>query len=124
VDTAGKRVFDDSKLTDHHAIIPLAPLPPNVSADEKKIYDLILRKFIGTTVITQLGRYKFITKGKRDINLGWKVLYQDKEKEDKLPELHEGDKVLKVKVSGEERKTKPPPRYTEAALLKVMERLG
>lgn len=135
VDIAGKRVFDDSKLTDHHAIIPLAPLPPNVSADEKKIYDLILRKFIGafmsdyeyetTTVVTRLGRYRFITKGKRDINLGWKVLYQDKEKkEDKLPKLHEGYKVLKVRVSGEERKTKPPPRYTEAALLKVMERLG
>ena len=134
VDAVGKRVFDDSKLTDHHAIIPLAPLPSNAKEDEKKIYHLVLRKFIGafmpdyeyetTTVITGLGKYRFITKGKRDINLGWKVLYQEKGKEDKLPELHEGDKVLKVNVEGEERKTKPPARYTEATLLKVMERLG
>lgn len=134
VEKAGKRVFNDSKLTDHHALIPLAPLPKEAKEDERKIYDLVLRRFLGafmpdyeyetTTITTRVGDYRFLTKGRRDIQLGWKELYREDLKESKLPELKEGDSVRKVKAFSERRETKPPPRYTEGALLKKMEKLN
>jgi DNA topoisomerase-3 len=75
VQSVGKRVFDDTKLTDHHAVIPLAPLPAGATDKERKVYNLIYRKFVGafmdprdyeaTTVITTCGRYDFQSKGKR-----------------------------------------------------------
>ena len=133
----GKRVFDDSKLTDHHAVIPLAPLPADATDRERKVYNLIYRKFVGafmdphdyeaTTAITTCGRYDFQSKGKREINLGWKEVYTtDKQNADDqaLPALTRGDRVAKVKVVCEDRETKPPAAYTEATLLKKMEVLG
>jgi DNA topoisomerase IA len=85
VQSVGKRVFDDTKLTDHHAVIPLAPLPAGVTDKERKVYNLVYRKFVGafmdphdyeaTTVTTTCGRYDFQSKGKRELNLGWRELY-------------------------------------------------
>ncbi len=134
VEKTGKRVFDDSKLTDHHALIPLAPLPANAKEDEKKIYNLVLRKFLGafmpdyeyevTTVITKVGNHSFLSKGKTDINLGWKALYQKDEKESKLPRLEKGDGVVVKSVSSQQKFTQPPPRYSEATILKKMEKLN
>ncbi|QID33081.1 type IA DNA topoisomerase [Pampinifervens florentissimum] len=133
VDKAGKRVFDDSKLTDHYAIIP-QKRGDDLAGDEKKIYELVKRKFIGAfmdsyeyelvKVFTRLGRYEFYSQGKTDLKLGWKSLYQEKEKETKLPHLREGDRVLKEDLKALTKFTQPPPHYTEATLLKVMEKLG
>ncbi len=132
----GKRVFDDSKLTDHHAIIPLAPPSGNLTPDELKIYNLIKRRFLAVfyppyvyeviTVITEVGKkYFFLTREKVEISLGWKELYNSKEgKSPTLPDLKEGDKVKKLKEWAEKKQTQPPPRYTEGTLLKEMEKLG
>jgi len=134
VEKVGKRVFNDAKLTDHHAIIPLAPPPPNLSRDEKRVFDLIQKRFLGvfmpnyeyeiTTVVIQVEKYKFGTKGKRDISLGWKSLHKEKETEIKLPALKKGDKVKLISVEIEKKFTQPPPRYTEASLLKIMEKFN
>jgi len=133
VDKVGKRVFDDGKLTDHHAIIPLAPAPEDLGPDERKIYDLVLRKFIGafmepyvyesTVVITKLGNYRFYSRGKVDLQLGWKTLYREEEKVKPLPKLEKGDLVKKIGLTGEDKMTQPPSHYTEGALLKEMEKL-
>ena len=134
VDRVGKRVFDDTKLTDHHAIIPLAPLPEEVSADEKKIYELILRKFFGvfmpeyryetTEVLINMKGYIFYAKGKRDLSPGWKSLYREEKSECNLPALKKGEEVIKKKLEVEQKTTQPPPLYTEGMLLKKMEKLN
>jgi len=135
VDRVGKRVFNDAKLTDHHAIIPLGNPPKNLKDEERKIYYLVWRKFVGafmpvyefetTTAFINVGNYTFVSRGKVDISLGWKALYKEKEsKEEKLPPLQKGEEVKKVKTLLEEKKTQPPPRYTEGSLLKLMEKLG
>ena len=134
VEKVGKRVFNDAKLTDHHAIIPLEKPPKSLTKDEKAIYDLIWRKFVGafmedyifeiTTVVIQVGKYKFGVKGKRDIQLGWKSLYKEKETEIKLPDLKKGDRVRLINAKTEKKYTQPPPKYTEAKLLKLMEKLN
>ena len=131
----GKRVFDDTKLTDHHAIIPLAPAPASLTPEEKKIYQLITRRFVGafmppyeyeiTEVILKVGDYKFLARGKKTLKKGWVELYPERKTEKvELPTLNEGEKVKKVDTLLEERKTQPPPRFTEGTLLKVMEKLG
>jgi len=134
VDRVGKRVFDDRKLTDHHAIIPLDKLKSKLTKDEEKIYNLILRRFLGafmkpyeyeiTTVLIKVKDYTFVARGKVDITLGWKELYKEKEEKSNLPILKKGQIVKKLKTSVIERKTSPPPRYTEGMLLKKMEKLG
>jgi DNA topoisomerase-3 len=134
VDKVGKRVFDDSKLTDHHAIIPLKPPAKDLTEDEKKLYDLILKRFLAvfyppyiyetTTAVIRLGNYTFVARGKVDISLGWKEVYNKKESENKLPKLQKGENVKKTDQKMEEKKTQPPPRYTEGKLLKAMEKLG
>ncbi|MEM3426851.1 MAG: DNA topoisomerase [Nitrososphaerales archaeon] len=133
VEKVGKRVFNNAKLTDHHAIIPLGVLPEGASLDEKLLYELILKRFLAvfyppyeeekTQVLTQVGRWSFYTQGRKVLSLGWRELYsapQDKE----LPELKEKDRVGVIRVWDEQRWTKPPPRYTEGSLIKKMERLG
>jgi len=135
VEKVGKRVFNDARLTDHHAIIPLKPPTRDLTPEERKIYNLIWRKFVGafmedyiyetTSVIIRVGKYKFGTRGKVDIALGWKALYKEEKQENsKLPLLKEGDKVLLKKVEVKKQFTQPPPRYSEGKLLKVMEKLG
>jgi Topoisomerase IA len=133
VDKVGRRVFDSSKLTDHHAIIPLDLPPRELKEVERKVYDLIHRKFVGAfmdnhvyetiKVITMVGNRKFLSEGRRDIEMGWMSLY--KEPEDIASTLPtERIEVEKVKVEAEERETEPPPRYTESTLLKEMEKLS
>jgi len=78
-----------------------------------------------TLAIIKLGKYTFIARGKVEIDLGWKSLYKEEKKdEEDLPPLKERESVKKDKVFFEERKTQPPPRYTEGTLLKKMEKLG
>lgn len=132
VDAVGKRVFDDSKLTDHFALIPLAPLPSNVSEEERKIYNLIYRRFIGafmdqfeyeeTEVLIKVKGYTFRTKGKRIVKLGWKELYGE-EKDLLLPPLKVGQRLEIKDLKGERKLTQPPPRYTEGSIVQKMKSL-
>lgn len=134
----GKRVFDSSKLTDHHAIIPLKPKPANLDSDETKIYDLIWRKFVGafmdpyeyktTSVVTQAGNYLFRSNGKVENKLGWKALYKGhqspaKEQEASLPELSQDETVKKAGEGSESKFTQPAAPYTEKSILLKMKKL-
>ena len=135
VQKVGKRVFDDSKLTDHHAIIPLEPAQ-NLPPDEAKIYDLILKRFLAVfyppyvyesiKILTEVGKkYLFLTRLTRTLSPGWKEVYGETSKgKGDIPDLKEGEKVKKVSQKLEKKQTQPPPRYTEGTLLKAMEKLG
>jgi len=133
-----KKVFNDKKVTDHHAIIPTGEYPNGLKTEEKKIYDIITRRFIAnfydeckisnTTVIGKVNEFEFKATGKIILEPGWRALYPkkqgDKNNDDQiLPEFEKGEK-------GEhtpdllEKQTNPPKHYTEATLLRAMETAG
>ena len=139
-----KAVFDDSKVTDHHAIIP-TEIPPssNLSREEKLIYDLVARRFIAvfypeckisnTLVEGQVGSIPFKASGKQILEPGWRIIYaKDKkeEKEDKDKDEEQSIPGFTVGEKGEhaplihQGKTSPPKPYTEATLLRAMETAG
>ena len=136
-----KRIVDDSKVTDHHAIVPTnkkssGSLPP----DEAKVYDLVARRFLAlffpaarfenTTVVTEVRGETFLTRGRVVLEAGWRALYPDgvggrKEKVPPvLPPIEVGQEWDVAKVGVKEGETKPPPRYSESALLGAMETAG
>ncbi len=136
-----KRVVDDAKVTDHHAIIPTGrKASGSLPADEAKVYDLVARRFLAvffpaarfenTTVVTAVGEETFLSRGRVVLESGWRALYPDgvggrKEKEPPvLPPLEEGREWAVAKVGVKEGETKPPPRYSESALLGAMETAG
>ena len=142
-----KTIFNDKKITDHHAIIPTGVNGQGLSGFEEKIYDLICRRFIAvfyppckvsnTTVLGKVEKLEFKTSGKQIISLGWRVLYQGESKkentDDSKNKAETKDKVLPNFVKGEkgphaplihEGKTSPPKYYTEASLLRSMETAG
>ncbi|MEM5854201.1 MAG: DNA topoisomerase, partial [Candidatus Aenigmatarchaeota archaeon] len=131
VDRVGKRVFDKTKLTDHHAIIPLKD--GEVGGDEGLLFSEIKKRFFAVfyppheyellKVFTQVGKYEFLSVGKRVIAQGWKELYGEV-KDRELPELKEKDQVSVKDIIVEKKLTKPPPHFTEAELLKLMEKLN
>jgi DNA topoisomerase III len=137
-----KSVFDDKKVTDHHAIIPTGMYPEGLHLDEKRIYDLITRRFIAafypeckianTTVLGKVGQVPFKATGKQILEPGWKEVYANDVTEKKEGEEEE-EKILPVFVAGEsgphtpkvhKGKTTPPKPYTEATLLRAMETAG
>ncbi|WP_128331766.1 type IA DNA topoisomerase [Apibacter sp. HY039] len=134
-----KAVFDNSKVTDHHAIIPTDVLPEYINSDEKRIYDLIARRFISvfypeckisnTLVVAKVGELPFKALGKQILELGWREVYIQDKKTDKVEE----EKTMPVFVAGEtgphepfihQGKTTPPKPFTEATLLRAMETAG
>ncbi len=132
-----KRVFNDARLTDHHALIPLAPLPASARADEKKIYDAVLKRFAAafhpdcefeqTEIITGVREETFRTRGKRIVTPGWQVVLtprkrtgKEEEASENLPPLAKGDPARVEEADAKKKMTKPPPEYTEALLLKDM----
>lgn len=139
--TKSKKVFDNSKITDHHAIIPTGqPLPPILSENERKVFDLISKRFIAifypdctfnqTVASGRVGKYNFKATGKEITNPGWKVIFgnsddenKDSESESILPEFTIGEsgphKPKLVKKT-----TQPPKYFTEGTLLKAMETAG
>jgi DNA topoisomerase III len=134
-----KRYVNEKKVTDHYAIIPTEQVadPAKLSADERKIYDLVVRRLIAahyeaavfdyTTVITLVdGRARFISKGKQQIQEGWrKVISQREEGEEAiLPALREGESGNVLDVRVKEGKTQPPKRYTEGQLITLMKTAG
>jgi DNA topoisomerase-3 len=147
-----KTIFDDKKITDHHAIIPTGIAPSGISMDERKIYDLICRRFIAvfypeckvsnTTVLGKVDTLIFKATGKQIISLGWREIYDDL-KEEKVDEAEvkelkkepkeTEEKILPIFEKGEsgphtpeihKGKTSPPKYYTEATLLRAMETAG
>jgi DNA topoisomerase III len=136
-----KRLVDDTKVTDHHAIVPTNKKPSGeLPSDEAKVYDLVARRFLSvffpearfenTTVITDVEGETFVSKGRVVLEAGWRRLYPGgvggkKETEPPvLPEVQEGQEWPVVKVGVKEGETKPPPRYSESALLGAMETAG
>ena len=126
VSLKNKAVFDDSKLTDHHGLIPLKDFSGNPNSNEGKIFHLVLNRFISnfltnhvyleTDVHIDCQGEKFKAHGKKIIEIGFKVL-DGKESETLLPELHLGENGLFQSGDTEAKKTKPPHEYTEASLL-------
>ncbi len=128
-----KRIFDDSKVSDHFAIIPTIQTPKKLSEIEQKIYDLIVKRFIAiffpaaeyliTTRITKLGKNNFKTEGKILDKAGWLEVYNKTEQDDTLCPLHKDDLYTK-ELNLIEDNTKAPARYNEATLLSAMEGAG
>ncbi|WP_455643393.1 DNA topoisomerase 3 [Parabacteroides sp.] len=137
-----KRVFDNSKVTDHHAIIPTGVPARNLTDNERKVYDLVARRFIAafypdceistTTVLGKVGKVDFKVTGKQILKPGWRVVFGAEQKDpDAEPSDEEG--VLPDFAKGEsgphkptlgEKWTQPPKPYTEATLLRAMETAG
>ena len=147
VDSAGRRVFDNKKVSDHFAIIPTGTVPHGLTDVEQKIYDLVVRRFVAvffpmaefeeTVRTTLIGEHNFRTTGKVLVVAGWRAVWgqeaeaeEDKDKEGSasLPALASADgSPAKAKVHGvdvKEDATKPPARYNEASLLGAMENAG
>jgi DNA topoisomerase-3 len=131
-----KRIFDNSKISDHFAIIPTGSRPSGLSADESKIYDLVVRRFLAafhpaaifniTTRITTVAEETFKSSGKVLIEEGWLAVY-GQDANDKTPVLtpvKAGEQVRTEKIEAVAMQTKPPARYTEASLLGAMEGAG
>ena len=133
-----KRIINNSKITDHHAIIPTDKNPENISLSpqEKHIYQLIVKRFIAvfyddykfktTKVIVDVLGETFVSKGKIISDLGWKKLYQKMSDQDEetLPNLKKGDLVHVHETEVQSKQTSPPKPYTEATLLSAMENAG
>ena len=136
-----KKVFDNSKVTDHHAIIPTGVQPRELTNMEKTVYDLIARRFIAafypdckfstTTVTGEADSIEFKATGKQILEQGWRVVFT-KEQQDEAKENDE-EKTLPAFSRGEsgphypslnEKWTQPPRPYTEATLLRAMETAG
>ena len=137
---------DNTKITDHHAIIPTGETPLGLSADETTIYQMVVNRFVEAfspdseeermQVRFTDGTNTFTWKACRQISLGWKAVQKDKateadKKEDSdehilssLPNLTEGEVLSLVNADITEHKTKPKPLYTEATLLSAMENAG
>lgn len=141
------KVFNDKKVTDHHAIIPTGEQKP-LSGDQQKVYDIIVRRFIAvfypdcqvakTQVSAEVDSVKFVAKGKEILSEGWRVLFP-KEKKNREAEneddenIEEEENLLPSFEAGEqgphqpsfvEKSTKPPKNFTEASLLRAMETAG
>ena len=136
-----KKVFDNSKVTDHHALIPTGVQPRELTNMEKTVYDLIARRFIAafypdckfstTTVTGEADSIEFKATGKQILEQGWRVVFT-KEQQDEAKENDE-EKTLPAFSKGEsgphypslnEKWTQPPRPYTEATLLRAMETAG
>ena len=146
-----KKVFDSSKVTDHHAIIPTGtdPSTVSISLDEKRVYDMVARRFIAvfypdckfstTTVLGEVEKVEFKATGKQILEEGWRAVFGGKsEKNDQQDTADSGsaaveEQTLPVFEKGEhgphepsltEKQTTPPKPYTEATLLRAMETAG
>ena len=131
-----KRVFDNSKISDHFAIIPTLQAPKHLNEIETKLYDLVVKRFLAvffpsaeflqTIRITRVKNEPFKTEGKQLINPGWLAVYGREAQQDEasLPPLKAEEKVKVSEINVAPNQTKPPPRFNEATLLSAMEGAG
>lgn len=139
---ANKSFVDNSKVSDHHAIIPTEQQVNlnSLSDKERKIYDLVIKRFLAvlyppfeyeqTTIICNIGKEIFIAKGKIVVSQGWKEVYQndfedddsrDEVKEQLLPNIDKGDILNITAITETKGETKPPAPFNEGTLLSAME---
>ncbi len=138
---SNKSYVDDSKVSDHHAIIPTEESPKlsNLNTEEKNIYDLVVRRFLSvmlppfeyiqTNIIADINGERFVAKGKVVKAKGWKSVYdiededenEDDIKDQILPKLSIGDTIKIISSTVGNGKTKPPSRFNEGTLLLAME---
>src|SRR5687768_7308671 len=128
-----KRIFDNTKISDHFAIIPTLQTPKQLNEAEQKLYDMVVRRFLAvfypaaeylqTTRITRVQEHHFKTEGRVMQNAGWLAVYGRAvgEETENLPRIEANEKVSVLEVAEQANQTKPPPRYTEATLLSAME---
>jgi DNA topoisomerase III len=148
-----KKVFDNTKVTDHHAIIPTGVKPTTLTAEERRVYDMVSRRFIAafypdcrfstTTVLGEAAEVPFKTTGKQILEPGWRVVFEKEatvsagadgaEQDDPNTAQPDEERTLPAFVNGEsgphlpdlaEKQTQPPKPYTEATLLRAMETAG
>ncbi|MEM5424981.1 MULTISPECIES: DNA topoisomerase III [Paraburkholderia] len=131
-----KRIFDNSKISDHFAIIPTLQAPKSLSEPEQKLYDLVVKRFLAvffpaaeyrvTTRITEVAGHHFKTEGKVLVEPGWLQVYgRDAGGDDaNLVPVKKDEKVKTDKIAAHQLVTKPPARYNEATLLSAMEGAG
>lgn len=145
VHPGNRRVVDESKVTDHHAILPTAEVAAGLSGVDAKVYGLIARRFLAqfypearyleTEVITRVGEDRFRSKGRRLLEQGWLAVEGEprttrkkgepaEEESPPLPALKQGESVRATDASVLEKSTQPPKRYSEATLLSAMEFAG
>lgn len=146
------RVIDDSKVTDHHAIIPTRAEHPveKMGADDRRVYDLVVRRFLAafhpeavlenTRVETTVAEHVFRTRGRVLLVPGWRGVYlaaaedaepggesatdEDEVDDQALPRLDQGEPSVTLEIESLAKETKPPRRYTDASLLGAMETAG
>ena len=131
------KVFNDKKITDHHAIIPTGVFSYDMSPEEKRVYDLVARRFIAvfypdceianTTVMARIGNEDFKATGKQIIDPAWRVAYgnnTDKQNEENVLPVYEKGEHGPHTPEIQEKQTQPPKYYTEADLLRAMETAG
>ena len=131
-----KKIFDNSKISDHFAIIPTLQAPPKtLSEPDQKLYDLVVRRFLAiffpaaefmiTTRVTTVSGMNFKTEGKVLVEPGWLSVYGKSNSEDKeLIAVAKDEKVNTESINVVALQTKPPARYSEATLLSAMEGAG
>ena len=131
-----KRIFDNSKISDHFAIIPTLQTPGHLSEVEAKLYDLVVKRFLAvffpaaeylvTTRITRVEGHAFKTEGKVLVEPGWLAIYGREaiEEQGALVKVEAGETVQTAEIESVALATRPPPRYTEATLLTAMEGAG
>lgn len=136
-----KKVFDNKKVTDHHAIIPTGQRPDSITEQERKVFDLVALRFIAafypdcevanTTVLAKAGDIEFKVTGRQIVKPGWRDVFAKAKIEDE--DTNEEQKTLPAFAKGEsgphepqlkEKTTTPPKYYTEATLLRAMETAG
>ncbi len=138
VTLANKRVFNDAKLTDHHALIPLAECPRDAGNDERTIWEMVLKRFAesfhadceyeSVEVVTTVECETFRTRGKTILLPGWREIHGSREDDEEdadeenvmVPLLAKGETCLAQDAGIGAGKTTPPPEYSEALLLKDM----
>ena len=133
-DTLSRRSVDDSKVTDHHALLPTEVKPKMLSADEQTVYDMIVGRMLEafaercikdvTTVTVVCDGVEYVAKGTIVRQAGWRGIYGEEAEDTVLPEWTEGMTLLVGGCSMTEGKTKPKPLHTEATLLASMETAG
>jgi DNA topoisomerase III len=135
VNPRNRRIFNDAKLTDHHALMPTGQILGILSAEQRKVFELVVRRFIAafypdhvyeaTRILTVAGGERFRSNGRVTVTLGWKEVYgavDDKEEKDpSLPALTQGESVCVEETAVEQKQTRPPAPYSDATLLKDME---
>jgi len=130
-----KRIFDNTKVSDHFAIIPTMQAPRGTLSDaEQRVYDLVVRRFLAvffpaaeyliTTRVTVVEGESFKTEGRVLVNPGWLAVHGREGKDDTLVPIESGERVRTEAIELHALATKPPARYTEASLLSAMEGAG